>query len=257
MQYEMMADSVVKSAARTLAILELFSQKQEPLTAKQVEIALSYPSSSTIMLLKSLNELGYLRFDRLSRTYLPTMRVAMLGNWMKTSALASDIVLQAAQKLHDKVHETIFVSSPNDTVMQTVYFIPGRLTINLNITLDFTIDMVNSAAGLAYLSTLSPAQVDEIIERTNRNRRGRPKYEPEAVHDKVDAVRRQGYASVYDVISAVGSITMAIPSPYSETQHVLGIGGFSERVKASEGDYVKQLKSAINGIKRAIKSDHK
>jgi len=101
------------------------------------------------------------------------------------------------------------------------------------------------------------SQVDEIIERTNRNRRGRPKYEPEAVHDKVDAVRRQGYASVYDVISAVGSITMAIPSPYSETQHVLGIGGFSERVKASEGDYVKQLKSAINGIKRAIKSDHK
>lgn len=252
-----MKHSVVKSAARTLDILELFAQRKEPLTAKQVEVALGYPSSSTIMLLKSLNELGYLRFNRLNRTYLPTLRVALLGNWLRTSALASDLVLKVAHRLHEKVGETIFISSPNETSMKAVYLIPGRQAINLNLIAGFTIDIVNSSAGLAYLATLERTQVDDIINRTNRNNRKKPPYCHEEIHKKIRQVKKLGYASVYDVVPAAGAITMAIPTEGQTTEHVLGIGGLADRVKSAESEYAAHLRTAIREIRLAIKQDRR
>ena len=66
----------IKSAARTLEVLELFHEQRAPLRLKYIFEKLSYPQSSTTSLLKSMVVLGYLNYDRPSRTYFPTPRVA-------------------------------------------------------------------------------------------------------------------------------------------------------------------------------------
>ena len=75
-----LAERTVKSARRVLEVLELFAERRGPLTVGEVAAALAYPQSSASVLLQSLVALGYLVHDRGQRTFLPTLRVAFLGD---------------------------------------------------------------------------------------------------------------------------------------------------------------------------------
>ena len=80
-----MRRSPVKSAARVLEIFEYFGDERRALSLKDIVARLAYPQSSTTNLLKSLTTLGYLNYDRATRTYLPTFRVARLGQWLSAT----------------------------------------------------------------------------------------------------------------------------------------------------------------------------
>lgn len=73
----------IKSAARTLALFELFSAKQRPLTVGEISKFMGMPQPSVTMLLQNLIALGYIEQDRYARTYAPTIRIAFLGSWIR------------------------------------------------------------------------------------------------------------------------------------------------------------------------------
>jgi len=77
-----MRRSVVKSASRTLEVLELFSERRRPLRLHEIYEHLDYPQSSATNLLKSMVVMGYLNYNRAARTYIPTSKVGSLGNWL-------------------------------------------------------------------------------------------------------------------------------------------------------------------------------
>ncbi|MSQ20016.1 MAG: hypothetical protein EXR39_10780 [Betaproteobacteria bacterium] len=77
-----MSENVVKSAARVLEVFEYFARRRTPATVGEVCNALGYPQSSTSVLLKSMFTLGYLSYDQGSRRYSPSVKVAMLGEWI-------------------------------------------------------------------------------------------------------------------------------------------------------------------------------
>jgi hypothetical protein len=95
-------DGVVKSAGRVLQILEYFDEIQR--TANVVEIAemLKLPQSSTSALLRSLVAMGYLYFDRMARTYVPSCKVALLGNWVNSPLFMGGVVLQCMEELRER-----------------------------------------------------------------------------------------------------------------------------------------------------------
>src|SRR5690606_35115741 len=68
-----------RSIKRTLEVLEFFDAEHPAVSVSEISRALGYPQSSTSILLKSLMELGYLHYDKVTRTYRPTARVALLG----------------------------------------------------------------------------------------------------------------------------------------------------------------------------------
>ena len=76
---QMTAASTTKSARRVMEILELFDQVRRPMSLKEVCDRLGLAPSSGIALLKSLVFVGYLEFDKASRTYLPTLFVNIVG----------------------------------------------------------------------------------------------------------------------------------------------------------------------------------
>ena len=78
----------IKSAERTLALFELFSIRESRLTVSEVARELSIPQPSASMLLRNLADLGYLDYDRLARTYGPTIRVLLLSNWISPCNVA-------------------------------------------------------------------------------------------------------------------------------------------------------------------------
>ena len=76
----------IKSAERVLKLFEHFAAAQQPATIKQLSEALSMPQSSTSMLVRNLVTLGYLEHRPQDRSYFPTLRLPLLGDWM-TSGL--------------------------------------------------------------------------------------------------------------------------------------------------------------------------
>lgn len=67
---------VIKSAKRVLEVFEFFAARQGAATVMDVAREMAYPQSSTSELLDSLRNLGYLSYDRFSRQFNPTLRVA-------------------------------------------------------------------------------------------------------------------------------------------------------------------------------------
>ena len=65
------ASAAIKSAQRTLAVLEYFQTHRRAAAVGEIAAALGMPQSSTSMLLKSLLSLGYLEYTASSRRVAP------------------------------------------------------------------------------------------------------------------------------------------------------------------------------------------
>ncbi|HYN97704.1 MAG TPA: IclR family transcriptional regulator [Pilimelia sp.] len=74
------ADGGVKSARRTLDILELLTRRQVPLTFTEIADALGFPRSSLHNLLRTLVQSGWAELDPVTRRYALGIRVWQAGN---------------------------------------------------------------------------------------------------------------------------------------------------------------------------------
>lgn len=79
----MPAPPSVKSAARSLQVLEHFEQIQRPATLVEIAQAMGWPVSSASMLLRTLCQMGYLNRDPETHAFAPTMRLPLLGGWIR------------------------------------------------------------------------------------------------------------------------------------------------------------------------------
>lgn len=111
----------VKSAVRTIEILEYFSERRTPARMSEISEALGYPASSVTALLRTLVSLGYIDFDQQTHQYYPAARLSQLTAWMDAGGYEQTIVLDAIHKLRDRVQEPVVVAAPDGPHIE--YFI--------------------------------------------------------------------------------------------------------------------------------------
>ena len=102
---------LVKSAQRVLEVLEYFNEDRPAATVTDIARALSYPQSSTSVLLRCLRQLGYLYFDRARRSYRPTARAALLGCWAEGGNFRGGKVLDLVDLVGARTGQTVLLSS--------------------------------------------------------------------------------------------------------------------------------------------------
>jgi len=115
-----MAARSIKSAERTLALFELFSREQRPFTVGRVSEALGAPQASVSMLLRNLADLGYLEYDRRTRTFAPSIRVALLGSWIDRRFGEAGSLVKRLDGLQRKVGDTAYLGIQNGATAQYV-----------------------------------------------------------------------------------------------------------------------------------------
>ena len=165
-------DDVVKSVGRVFEVLQLFDARRAPLRATDVERALHYPQSSTLALLKSMVRLGYLAFERLDRTYLPTMRVAALGHWLDAAFHGEGRLAALLEDLGESTSETVCLSCQNDLSMQFTQVRLGSQGLILSVRPGDLAPLFQSAIGLTALSARPDAAIRKLAQRMNRQVRG-------------------------------------------------------------------------------------
>jgi IclR family transcriptional regulator, KDG regulon repressor len=234
----------IKSAERTLRLFELFSVRECPLTVGQVAQSLSIPQPSASMLLRNLAEMGYLDYDRLARSFVPTIRVMLLGSWISRRFHAVGNIAEHLDRLHDEVHETAFLAIQNDSRGQYV------LAREINRKRRFLIHsglmrpLTCSAMGRIFLSLKPDVEVLSWVRRCNAEVSERRQQVQEVAFMRlIQGVRQKGYAETAgETTPGLGAIAIAIPSPVGAMPMAVGVGAPLDRLTRKKGLILRALR---------------
>jgi DNA-binding IclR family transcriptional regulator len=241
--------SAIKSARRVFEVLEEFDRLRRPLTLKEIADALAYPTSSAQALLKSLVVVGYLEYDRPSRTYLPTMRIAAVGRWVSEELFGAGDVLPVMRALHEATGQVIILGARSDLFAHYVHVISSDEAAPLRAAGPGLVrPLGRCAVGRLLLSTLPDAEIDLIVRRINIA-------EPEArldivaLMDNIAEIRHRRHAFSRHLMSeGNGVIAVLAPPALFGRQLALGIGAPVERLEARYDDYLQRLHAAADNL---------
>jgi DNA-binding IclR family transcriptional regulator len=238
----------VKSAGRVLEILEYFDDLQRASTVMEIADALGYPQSSTSALLRSLVSLGYLNYDAMSRTYVTSSRVALLGSWVSSQFFAEGAIISMMKELNERTGDTVMLGVRNGLHIQYIHVIQATSPARLHMTLGTVRPLAASGAGYALLSTMTDNEVTRLIMRINAEaEEGQPLIKIRDVLDALADIRRKGYAFSCDMVTRGGGIiATALPRQNGQPRMVLGIGGISEVMRSREEELATALKEQVD-----------
>ncbi len=239
-----MTSSVINSVRRVFAVLECFEDGAAPLGNKAIAERLGAPASSTLALLKSMVAVGYLIQDPTTRAYLPSLRVALLGERISLS-LTGGALLDLARDIHGAVGETVSLSEPNGLDMQVVHVLPGLHPLTVNVRAGTVMPMFGSGIGFAALSARPQDEVERLAARAYAGT-GREGLPPKAATlERVRAARLAGHVVAYDAW-AEGSSAVAWPilMPMSALV-VLAVVAPSERMARIEAEVAAKVEAAM------------
>jgi len=242
-----MNGSIVKSVGRVFEVLELFNTERASLTATAVARALKYPASSTVALLKSMVNLGYLSYDHAARTYFPTIRLAVISNWLENSFYIEGHLLELMDDITNVTGESTFLSWLNDLHMQFVRVRIGPNGTAVTPMLEPHRPLFESLVGLLALSQKRDVEIVKLAERINHLRRaGEAKVDVAAAMESIRNIRSQGYGACHNT-KADGTATLAwvLRQKGSDRALVLSVVGSGARIRENEKTLVQAVKNAI------------
>jgi IclR family acetate operon transcriptional repressor len=192
----MMASSespvTVKSAMRTLDILEFLIGQGRPLAAHELSTALAIPVSSLSYLLSTLVERGYL--ERAGRRYAPGPALARLQPDGLGRSLG-DRVAPLVRSIGSQLNETTGFFVRRGHFIEAVASAVGMQALRYSLDVGQQAPIHAFAAGKALLATLSPEELDAYFAES-----GRRAFTPNTVIDEaamrteLDTIRATGIA---------------------------------------------------------------
>lgn len=238
----MSIENVVKSAARVLEVFEFFAQRRAAASVSDVCSALGYPQSSTSVLLKSLLTLGYLSYDTASRRYIPTHRVALLGNWLPDAASELPALLRS---LHEETRAIAFLGQLNGARVQWLQSADESSTGRAAADRGDRESVVRTAAGRVLLSTLSDGHVLRIVRRANAQEG--PRVDERALLDSLADIRRDGYAVSEDPDTGTAQIAVLANESTGVTPLAIGLVVPLARFAGERDALVAALQESTSG----------
>jgi len=243
---------VVKSAGRVLQIFELFDVLQRSSTVVEIADLLKMPQSSTSMLLQSLSRMGYLYHDPLARTFIPTMSVALLGNWVDRGVVTDGDLLLLMRRLSQATEQAVVLASRSGLFVRYIHVIQATAAARLYVVQGSIRPLARSGAGYVLLSQMSDGNIRKFLTRINAeadSESGWIAYSD--LMREVQLVRQQGYAITSNLVT-LGTGIIAMPLPGlgpGDSPLVIGLGGINEVLKAHEAEFVQIMKAEIQAFR--------
>ena len=214
--------SVVKSAGRALQILEFFDIVQREACVSEISRALSYPQSSTSVLLRSLVAMGYLQNDRYRRSYFPTRRVSLLGNWVDPALIQQGALLAQADELARTTKQTVVMATTNGLYAQYIYVSrPIEANVGGAAGIGVLRPLATTAVGKALMSTFDDAHIAKLVRRINAERpEASAPINPVEFASEMKAGRKRGYFAG----TGAGEESVGIATTVRRERQLLAIG---------------------------------
>jgi IclR family KDG regulon transcriptional repressor len=242
----------IKSAERTLALFELFSLGQRPLTVSEIARGIDMPQPSASMLVRNLSDLGYLEHDRLQRTYVPTMRIMFVGNWISRKCNREQEIHNQLISLAHEFGETAMVGMQNEASCQYVFVQSPDMSSQLEVKSSPLRPITATAAGRTLLSPKEDRDIISLVRRCNAEvEEPRLRIEPSQFLDIIGSIRKYGYSRTDGNGGSYHSeIAISLSNPIGKSPMAIALGGPIDRI-APKAD---QIVSALRTLKANVES---
>lgn len=245
-----MQESLIKSAARALDVLECFATERRRMTAAEVAARLGYPRSSANVLLKSMAAQGYLSLSPADQSYFPTLRVAALGDWLPEALIGSAELMAELERLRAATGETVTLTMATGERMRVIAALVGTAPIALNLEVGTSFPILGTAVGAAWLATLDDLALERALLRL-AHAHGAAGFDAAAERAEVERARARGFAEAYDrVLPDSGAVAMAVRLPGATDALVLAVAGLNRRMRANQDGCVAALSACVARLER-------
>jgi DNA-binding IclR family transcriptional regulator len=239
------ATGSVKSAGRVLRILEFFDEIQREARVAEIAERLSFPQSSTSILLNCLVDLGYMDYLPESRSFLPSPRVTLLGTWLDKGPVRNGSLIRMLEEISHKTGDTVIVAARNGIFSQYIHVLQARSAMRFHVPHGTRRLVVWSATDFALLTKCTDNEIRALCTRTNAEApSGQPRVEINQVLENVRQTRRDGYFfSTGLVTPGAGSIAVPLPDGIDGRDRALtvAVSGILGEIARREKDIVELL----------------
>jgi DNA-binding IclR family transcriptional regulator len=221
---------VIKSAGRSLEVLELFRDAQQPLRLTDIAEALSLPQSSASMLIRSLISMGYL--IRQGRNYAPSMRITLLGSWLNDAMFSQGNLMSLAAEVSHLTGDTAILATRNGLYVEVLAVIQGRMdTIHHTRPGEGRV-LTRALMGHMILSAMNRIEAEGLVMRINaEQKRSERRVKYQTLIPILDRIRQNGFGYVEGTIPGAANVAVLLPpGPFGDPL-VLGNTGSIERIR--------------------------
>jgi IclR family KDG regulon transcriptional repressor len=217
------------------------------LSVMQIANNLSWPASSTFEVAQTLVALGYLTQDRAYRTYFPSRRVALLGDWLSESIFLEGSSTKMMIELSNRTKDTIILAVRKDDQIEILDAISSMANLKRGTRRGDVRSVTNTALGHTLLASYDDPFVEKLVRRINAYRRPQEEKVPMAeLKPVLREIRHQGYAyTERSPFRNGGLIAMLLPAPSHEDRMAVGIAGPLDRIRSRRPELVKILRETI------------
>lgn len=229
--------SRVKSADRALMIFEYFEATRMPATLGEIAQSLGFPVSSTLALLRSLQDSGYLVNDLARKTYFPSLRLASLGGWLRESAFHQEGLLQVIDELARETSETIFLGIQNGLSAQYIHVVQAEHVLRYHPPVGSKRPLLRSAIGRVLVAGMPDKQALRLIQKivSRGDETAKPDFDIDHVLDDLRRVREMGYAFSANLITpGAAVVAVLLPGVEGRPDMAIGVGGPADRIDANQ-----------------------
>lgn len=247
----MAREGFVKSAQRTLEVLELFAGSHRAATVAEVSRELGYPQSSTSILLQDLARLGYLEHEAETRAYRPTLRVMLLGGWMQDRLLGEGSLLRRMEALRARHDVTVLIGMQAGAMVRYILTL-RRPAAGLSMRAGMTRPIGRAAVGKALLMQMSEAEAARILRRANAEEADPARHvQVSTIVEDLRLSRQRGWAeSRGAVVAGQNVIAMPLPRLADHPPLAIGLGTAASEVERRRDSLVAALGEVREALQR-------
>ncbi len=236
--------AAVKSARRTIEVLEFFAETHRPASVSEMARHLCAPLSSTSVLLSGLARLGYLEQHPEDRRYRPTLRVMLLGGWLQDRLLGEGSLLRLMDSLRTRTGLTVLIGLQRQAAVQYILTLRRSLPQeDEKMRAGMLRPITRAAVGKALLMSKPEEEVARILLRANAEEPDPARRIPLATFlEDLRRSRERGWTeSAGSMRSGLSVLAMLLPPLPDQPPLAIGLGGEAASVEQHRERLIEAL----------------
>jgi DNA-binding IclR family transcriptional regulator len=241
----------VKTADRTLDVLELFAREQRPLNLSQISALLQAPLSSSHALIKTLQARGYLVQLSRRQGYYPSSRLGSMAEAIARATPVVGLVDPVLEALRDEAKESVVLVKRQGERVLYVEVYESDESVRFTPVAGETKPLHTTASGKAIMSTMPPDALRELLGRLVLT----PVTENSVtsvreLREQIERGRRRGWWLV-ESENTRDLTAIAAPARIGGEVFAVVLGGPPARFRAALAEHAARLLRACVEIERA------
>ena len=231
---------IVNSLKRSLDILELFADRQESMTVKEISQSINAPVSTCVDLIHTLCAKDYLALSNGKHTYFPTGKLFHLGR-----RLVSDTELAQAERLLEELNEytreTCLLTHFCEGHANVVKVVEAKYPLRYSVAVGERLGFHATASGKSILGLMEK----EILERFLPTLK-LTKATDQTITSKRNLIRHLNearakgwYESIEEAYAEI--LALAVSFQMGDEIYSMSVVGPIQRIKGKHGKYTKHL----------------